>query len=169
MSSEKKSFVNVDELLPQITIEQAAAFYGVALPELHRVGSETRTRCFLNCGKTAETGERALAIQAEHPARQWHCHQYGCGKGGNLVSLCDLLKPGDSAGGKPRGGRFKEIAQDMVAMTQGVLSGSSAPPPAPAAVAPPAPKVNLPLRASPNERARALTTLDQKFVLDVAA
>src|SRR5206468_1972736 len=32
MSSEKQSFVNVDELLPQVSVEQAAAFYGVPLP-----------------------------------------------------------------------------------------------------------------------------------------
>src|SRR5687767_14013395 len=107
MEREKKSsFVNVDELLPQVTLEHATAFYGTALPELHRVGSETRTRCFLACGRTQETGDRVLAIQEGHPAKQWHCHQYGCGKGGNLVSLCDLLKPGASAGGRPRGDRF---------------------------------------------------------------
>ena len=91
MAPEKKSsFVKVDDLLPQVTLEQAAAFYGVELPELHVVGSETRTKCFLNCGRAQETGDRALAIQTDHPAKQWHCHQYGCGKGGNLISLIDL-------------------------------------------------------------------------------
>src|SRR4051812_25287846 len=110
MSTENRSFVNVDELMPQISVEQVAAFYGATLPELHRTGTETRTRCFLNCGRTCETGNRVLAIQTEHPAKQWHCHQYGCGKGGNLVSLSDLLKSGSNAGGKPRGQRFKEIA-----------------------------------------------------------
>ena len=44
MSVEKRSFVNVDELLPQITLEQAANFYGVHLPELKRIGAETRPR-----------------------------------------------------------------------------------------------------------------------------
>jgi len=71
MATEKKSsFVKVDELMPQVTLEQTAAFYGVQLPELHKVGSETRTRCFLNCGRPQETGDRALAIQADHPAKQ---------------------------------------------------------------------------------------------------
>ena len=43
MSPERKfSFVKVDELMPQITLEQAAAFYGVQLPDLHRTGQETR-------------------------------------------------------------------------------------------------------------------------------
>ena len=96
---EKKGYINVDELMPQVSLEQAANFYGVPLPELKKVGSETRTACFLNCGKKGPTGDRVLAIQADHPAKQFHCHNYGCGKGGNLVSLCDLMKPGDSGGG----------------------------------------------------------------------
>jgi hypothetical protein len=48
---EKKAFINVDELMPQITLQQAATFYGIAWPELKRIGSETRTACFLNCGQ----------------------------------------------------------------------------------------------------------------------
>ena len=65
MPPEKKSFINVDELMPQVSVEQAATFYRVPLPELHRVGRETRSRCFLHCGRTGETSERVLAIQAE--------------------------------------------------------------------------------------------------------
>ncbi len=170
MRGEKKSgFVKVDELMPQLTVEQVAAFYHAPLPELHRVGSETRAACFLNCGKSTDTGDRALAIKTDDPAKQWHCHQYGCGKGGNLVSLCDLLKPGDNAGGKPRGDRFKQIAADMVAMTSGVLRGVDVPPPAaPKPAVAEAPKANVPLRLSENERARGLTELDRKFVVDVA-
>lgn len=166
----KSSFVNVDELMPQISLEQAAHFYGVPLPELHRIGSETRTRCFLNCNRTTETGDRVLAIQSEHPAKQWHCHQYGCGKGGNLVSLCDLLKPGPHAGGRPRGERFKEIAADLKAMVEGLLG-----PTLTAGAAPPKPtgpepvKVNVPLARSENERARMLTQLDSKFIVDIGA
>jgi hypothetical protein len=168
-ADKKSSFVNVDELMPQITLEQVARHYGVDLPELHQIGSETRTRCFLTCGRTGETGDRALAIQTGHPAKQWHCHQYGCGKGGNLVSMCDLVKPGPSAGGKPRGERFKEIAADLK-----VIAGGEAPAPrevsAPRVAMPAAPpKANVPLRDSENERARALTELDRKFVVDVAA
>jgi 5S rRNA maturation endonuclease (ribonuclease M5) len=167
MASEKKSFINVDELMPQISVEDVARHYGVTLPELHKVGQETRTACFLNCGKTATTGDRAIAIQADDPLKKWHCHQYGCGKGGNLVSLCDLLKQGDSAGGRPRGERFKAIAADLLAITKG--ESSPVPPGAPPlAPAPPRAEVNLPLAESPNERARTLTTLDAKFTHDIA-
>lgn len=169
MPPDKPGFINVDELLPQLRLEDVARFYGVMLPELSRVGSETRARCFLNCGRTTETGDRALAIQTEHPAKQWACHQYGCGKNGNLVSLCDLLKPGANTGGRPRGQRFKEIAADLVAMSRGeVPAGIPAAPAVADAPSPEALRVNVPLAQSPNERARTLTTLDAKFTLDVA-
>jgi 5S rRNA maturation endonuclease (ribonuclease M5) len=116
------------------------------------------------CGKKEPTGDRALAVQTEHPAKQWHCHAYGCGKGGNLVSLCDLLKPGGT--GRPRGDRFKEIAADLQAMAAGETTSAKAPvaPPPP----PPAPKLNIPLKDSENERARGLVDLDRKILDDVA-
>ena len=38
MSSEKKSsFINVDELMPKVSVEQAVAYYSVQLPELHQI------------------------------------------------------------------------------------------------------------------------------------
>ena len=170
MSAERKSFINVDELMPRVSIEQVAVYYGVQLPELHRIGKEIRSRCFLICGRTCETGDRVLAIQADHPAKQWKCHQYECGKGGNLISLCDLLKPGPNAGGRPRGDRFKAIAADLKAMVSGIArSDSSAPAPSGAPRAPEEPPVNVPLKDSPNERARTLLDLDQKFIVDPAA
>jgi 5S rRNA maturation endonuclease (ribonuclease M5) len=170
MPPEKRSFVPVDELMPRISLEEAARFYGVQLPELHKVGSETRARCFLSCGRPGETGDRVLAILEKSPVRNWFCHQYGCTKGGNLVSLCDLMKPGPNAGGKPRGERFKEIAKDLQAMASGEIAPEVS---RPQAAAPPAlaeaPKVNVPLKDSPNARARTLTELDRKFVAEIAA
>lgn len=168
MASEKKPFIKVDELLPQVTLEQAITFYGITLPELTVVGEETRTKCFLNCGRTTETGDRALAIQTSNPAKPWHCHQYGCGKNGNLVSLCDLIKPGPASNGKPRGPRFKAIAADIAAMVAGCMRGTETPAPVPVVAAPAPEKVNLPLKDSGNEKARGLIELDRKFTVDVA-
>jgi hypothetical protein len=166
MPEQNRGFINVDELVPRATIEQVAAFYGVQLPELKRIGDETRAQCFLNCGKAQETGDRALAIQESHPARQFQCHQYGCDKNGNLLGLMDLLKPGSNMGGRPRGDRFKQLAADLRAIVDGhaAVTPVSAPQPARAAV----PKRNLPLARSDNERARGLTSLDAKFVVDPA-
>jgi hypothetical protein len=108
-----------------------------------------------------------LAIRAEEPTKPWRCHQYGCGKGGNLVGLCDLLKPGANAGGRARGERFKEIAADLAAIVEGR--------PAPIDVVPAAAptnkpsdilKVNQPLAESVNDRARELVSLDEQFITD---
>jgi 5S rRNA maturation endonuclease (ribonuclease M5) len=167
MSSEKSGFIQVDELMPQVTVEDVARHYGIVLPELKRVGAETRSVCFLTCGKTRDTGDRALSIQCDDLSKKWHCHQYGCGKGGNLLSLMDLMKPGVNAGGRPRGDRFKELAADLQAITSGERPPEVAR--TPAAPLPESPKVNLPLAKSENERARALTELDRKFTLEVAA
>lgn len=167
MPGEKPSYINVDELMPQVSLEQVASFYGLTLPELKRIGHETRTACFLNCGKLSETGDRALAIQEGHPAKQWHCHQYECHKSGNLISLMDMVKPGDSMRGRPRGERFKAIATDLKEMAQGRTTEESNPLTTSAAPSPPpeSPR-NLALKDSPNERARTLTELDSKFVVN---
>jgi hypothetical protein len=162
-------YVDVECLMAQVPLERVLSFYGVDLPHLQRVGDEIRTRCFLACGRSGETGERAIAIQADHPAKIWRCHHTGCGKGGNLVSLCDLLKPGEGGGGKPRGERFKEIIRDL----QAILAGEPSPAAAQAPAEPTQATVvkrrgNVPLAASNNERARGLVNLDQKFVVDPA-
>ena len=168
--ADKRDYIIVDDLLPRISVEDVCRFYGVELPELKRIGSEVRTRCFLACGRPDETGDRALAIQAEDPTKRWFCHRYGCGKHGNLVGLCELLKGGENGGGRPRGQGFKTIAADLRSMAEGLLSPPepSASPTAPAAERK-KPLRNLPLARSENPRARGLVTLDEKFVRDVAA
>ena len=45
MSADKRSgYINVDELMPKVTVEQVAAFYGANLPVLNRggVGGDSR-------------------------------------------------------------------------------------------------------------------------------
>ena len=171
MSPEKRSgFINVDELMPQVSLEQVASYYGVPLPELKRIGNETRTRCFLACGRTHETGDRAVSIQTDHSSKKWKCFQYGCTMSGNLMALMDLMKPGGNMAGRPRGDRFKALAADLVAMTQGMTAAANLPPPTESkAPPPPAPPINVPLAQSDNERARGLVNLDAKFITDPAA
>lgn len=171
MGRERAGFVNVENLVAQVSVEQAAAYYGVALPELRRVGDEIRTRCFLACGRAHETGERAISIQANHPAKIWRCHEAGCGRGGNLVSLCDLMKPGEHMDGKPRGGRFKGILADLARMAEGEAppvrdSEETGARERPAETATQAERRNRPLAESDNERARGLVNLDEKFIVD---
>lgn len=170
MPAENPRYIKVDDLMPTISIDQVLAFYGVENVEFVRneTRQELRSRCFLACGKEGESNDRALAIEADDPARKWKCFEKGCGKGGNLVSLCDLLSPGTNMGGRPRGDRFKQIAGNL----QAIAEGQTAPPVVPASPvarnpAAPAAAVNVPLARSENERARQLVTLDDKFVRDV--
>jgi hypothetical protein len=173
MPERKSSFVKVDELLPEVSLEQAAQFYGVPLPEMRQVGDEVRMRYFLNCGRTEETGDRAIAVQVNNPVKPWKCHVYECQKGGNLVGLCDLMKPGQNSGGRPRGQRFKEVAADLAAMVGGVEPPARSEVIAPSSPiiekVPPKPAVNVPLHASENERARELVNLHEQFTIDVSA
>jgi hypothetical protein len=184
--SDTPRYIDVDKLMQEVSLEQVATYYGIPLPELQRRGDEIRTKCFLLCGFDQRTTNRALALNAADPAKKWKCHQYGCDKGGNLVSLIDLVKPGANNAGRPRGERFKEIARDLLAMAGGDPSPAS-----PAAVHPSKgdarqvkdavaatplrkvigdqPAVNVPLAHSPIEKARALVHLNEKFIHDVAA
>jgi len=170
MTHEKSTFIRVDELMARVSIEDVCRHYGVALPDLQRIGQETRTQCFLtNCANCGQTGNRALALQLDHPARQWKCHHYGCSAGGSLLSLMDLLAPGESQHGQPRGARFKQLAQDLQQIAGGVMSTNPAPAtssnPASQSVTKKEPERNIPLIQSTNERARELIHLDQKFRL----
>ncbi len=168
MPDRKPAYIDVQALVPQVSLEQAAGYYGITLPELKRIGDEVRARCFLNCGRSEETGSRALAIQIESATKVWKCFQYGCSRGGNLVGLCDLMRPGENAGGRPRGERFKQIARDLQVMAAGIPSTEAVEPAAPAIEKAPVPRVNRPLADSANERARELVDLDEQFVVDPA-
>lgn len=157
----------------EVSFEQVLAHFDVPLTDIHRVGGEIRMRCLLNCGRTEETGNRALAIQADHPAKLWRCFHSGCGRGGNLVSLLDYLLPGQHSDGRPRGERFKQAIATLLAIRDGnaqkeqrqpVETSSATPPPALAER-----RGNVPLKDSEKEAARGLVTLDEKFVVDPAA
>ena len=118
-TQEKTGFVNVDELQDQITVGDVLQFYGVDPGQVHRTQRELRMQCVLNCGKEEPTGDRALAIELDG-VKRWKCHQYqdgqACSRSGNLVGLCDLLRPGGNCEGKPRGQRFKDIVKDLQAI-----------------------------------------------------
>ena len=163
MAERKSGFVEIDQLQEQIDWETVWRFYGVDPGEVHRTGKEIRTKCFLNCGKTEETGDRAMAFDTTAP--RWRCHQYGCGKGGNMVSLCGLIKHGPDAL-RPRGSQFIGIRKDLKAMVSGVLEADR---PVTVETQPKSevaePERNIPLAESENERARALVNLDEKFLV----
>lgn len=173
MNRPSRDFVNVDDLIRRVSVDDVMRFYGVTSDSIHRLGGEIRTRCFLNCSKTEPTGDRALAIKVDDDAKRWCCHRYECEhrQGGNLVGLIDLVKPGPHMNGRPRGDRFKAILADL----QQLAGGSSMPPQTAAANVQPKQLVsepstaNVPLAESENERARGLVNLNDKFVTDPAS
>lgn len=168
MNRPSRDLVNVDELIRRVSVEDVMRFYGVPLEMIHRVGDEIRTRCFLNCSKTEPTGDRTLAIKIDDPAKKWCCHRYECEhrRGGNLVGLIDLVKPGQHMDGRPRGERFKAILADLKQIAGGTpLSAQAAMPQHKAKPAEPE-KVNVPLEDNPNERVRAVVNLYEKLVVD---
>lgn len=166
MAERKSSFVNVDDLQKQLDWETVWRYYGLDPGEVHRTGKEIRTRCFLNCGRREETGDRALAFDTRHPL--WRCHQYGCGKGGNIARFCGVVKYGANLPDLLRGDQFKAVREDLRAMVEGTGTGKASAAPAESEAAPPEQQeaeVNVPLTASTNERARALVQLDEKFLV----
>jgi 5S rRNA maturation endonuclease (ribonuclease M5) len=169
MNHPKHAFVNIDELSRSISIEQVLTHFGLVHEIAHRTGNEIRTRCFLNCGKSEPTGDRALAIKDED-VKRWCCHQYTCPHkaGGNLVGLIDLVLPGENGNGRPRGERFKEVLATLQQIAGDPGKPMAANSPALKEIAE-SPKVNVPLAESSNERARGLVNLHEKFITDPAA
>lgn len=51
-----------DELMPQVSLEQAAAHNDALVPELRLRSAEIRPHCFRICGRAEESSERAFAI-----------------------------------------------------------------------------------------------------------
>ena len=108
-----------------MTLGQIAAYYGCELPGVESTREVVRTRCFLNCEGAEASGDKVLAIKPGHPGKPWKCHKEGCGKGGDLISMCDLMKPGRNASGKPRGDRFKQIVADLQAIVHAAVGAKA--------------------------------------------
>jgi len=162
MSERKSGFVDIDELQKQVDWETIWRFYELDPGEVHRTAREIRTRCFLNCGRTEETGTRVVSFDTTAP--RWRCHQSGCGKGGNMVSLCGLIKYGPE-GLRPRGAQFRAIRDDLRAMLSGVGGPGEQQRQGKEEESVEETPRNRPLAESENERARALVNLDGKFLV----
>lgn len=168
----RRGFIDVDTISENLSVEQVAAYFGVSSDAITKRSRECRTRCFLQCGKSHETGDTALAIQAEHPAKVWKCHDYDCGKQGNLVSLVSLAM---GLPVRPRGDDFKRVARMMQAILDGSTpesDASSASREAEKAKPVKEPgeeeaKVNVPLADADNERVRSVAELYRKLTVDV--
>jgi len=170
MAAENSGYLSIDELVANL--DAASAIQQLAPDaQIIRAGKEIRTRCFLICGKTAPTGERALSVNAAHPAKFFKCHQQygeGCtGKSGNFVSLVSLATGGPE---KPKGDDFKRVREIIRRLVEGEVIGQEQAPQPPAKATKETkrkePKFNQPLAEHDNERARGIADLWQKLSLD---
>lgn len=130
-------------------------------------------------------------MNTENPQKVFMCHAYQCGFHGNLLTLMHgWLAESRPAGDKLKGEEFHRVKNVLANVqssnspaeraaaprpaveTASTHSTSSSPPLQSPLATPPAtisrPERNVPLGQSEDVKVRELTTLDDKFVLDVA-
>jgi len=176
MPIEKQPWIDVQELLPRISIHEIAAYYRFDLGETFGSSGEQRTRCPV----TACDGHndfRSISINVSDVKEPWKCHRsgYGCGAQGDKLTLAHCMKVGAMpTGGKLTGSAFRAIAEDLQAIAGGSTPVPKAAAPAPRIEQQPPPltiddQPNVPLAESDNENARALVRLDEQFIVDPVA
>ncbi len=167
VSLNQSRYISVDDLQAETTLQEAAAKCNVTV-EVHGTGRQVRLDCPFNCPGD-HAGKREVSVDTGNPQKVFTCHAYQCQTRGNLLALMHGWLTGTRpTGGKLKGDEFKRVRT--------VLAGDSPtsnPPLAPVtSVKPGAAKAaaprNVPLAQNENEKARELTTLDEKFLRDVA-
>lgn len=164
---DKPRYISVDDLQARLTLTEAAAKCGVSL-DVHGSGRQVRLDCPFGCPGD-HLGKREISVDTTNPQKVFCCHAYECQLRGNLLALMHgwttQTRP---SGDKLKGEEFKRV--------RGILAGASTPPSFPSAKPTPSsssqeptePARNIPLRESANEKARELSTLNEKFLVDVA-
>jgi 5S rRNA maturation endonuclease (ribonuclease M5) len=162
---DKPRYISVDDLQAQTSLEEAAAKCGVTIVT-HGNGRQARLDCPFGCAGD-HVGMREISVDTGNPQKVFCCHAYQCQLRGNLLALMHGWLTGTRpAGDKLKGDEFKRVRE--------VLGGTTTPLPSTAKATPVAEKPpaemprNVPLGDSANEKARELTTLDAKFLVDVA-
>jgi 5S rRNA maturation endonuclease (ribonuclease M5) len=170
----KPGYIDVDALQAQTMLVDAAAKCGIRLDSQSR-GSEVRIDCPFSCPGD-HAGRREVSISTDNPQKVFYCHAYQCQLRGNLLTLMHGWLTGQRpAGDKLKGAEFNrvkqvlasEITQTSVAVTATLVAVPNAEPPATEQPAKPTPSV--PLGDSDDANIRALATLDEKLLTDVAA
>jgi Toprim domain-containing protein len=182
-------YVNVDQLQAETTLEQAAAKCDVRL-DAHGDGKEVRLDCPFGCVGD-HCGRHEIAVNTENPQKVFMCHAYQCGFHGNLLTLMHGWLAGSRpAGDKLKGEEFHRVknvlangpsndspvgraASPRPAVEPAPIHSVPSSPPLQSPLATtdstaPRPERNVPLGQSEEVKVRELTTLDDKFVIDVA-
>ncbi len=189
MTNNFRGFMNVDELIERTSLDAVLSRYGLPLVSASPSG-EYRMKCVFNDACSESTyGNLCVSLDA---VKRIYCHT--CGVRGNLLTLLFGLEYKRAPeGGRLRGQEFKDavaILREINGMAASqVLSNSRQPAtsqpksaetvdspstesPADAATQSNAsntpPLVNVPLKRHEKEAARALETLYQELVTDIA-
>ncbi len=173
----KPGYIDVDALQAQTPLAAAAAQCGVRLDAQPR-GSEVRLDCPFGCPGD-HAGRREISVNTANPQKIFYCHAYSCDVRGNLLTLMHgWLTSQRPTGDKLKGVEFNRVKQVLASLTAETslaatatlaTESPTAPPTAPLTTEPaikPTPCIPLEDRADPN--IRALATLDEKLVTDIA-
>ena len=130
MAVEKQPWIDVQALMPRVSIQQIAAYYRFALSESFGSSGEQRMPCpVASCDGHHDS--RSVAINVSSAKGLWKCHRnsYGCGAGGDKLTLMYCIKHSQmpSGGGQPKGKEFREIATDLQAIANAEPSASAVP------------------------------------------
>jgi 5S rRNA maturation endonuclease (ribonuclease M5) len=114
-------------------------------------------------------GKRELSVDTSNPQKVFACHSYGCQVRGNLLTLMHGWLTGTlPTGGRLKGDEFKRVRNILTGDAEPTAAGTDETTERKGAEKKAEPARNTPLALSANEKARELTTLDDKFLRDVA-
>lgn len=161
------SYRSVDDAQAQTSLPEAAAKCNATV-ELHGSGRQVRLDCPFGC-EGDHAGKRELSVDTGNPQKVFACHAYSCQMRGNLLTLMHGWLTGTRpTGDKLKGEEFKRVRSVLLGESSSAAKDAPAPSRPATQERPAAPVRNTPLAQSENEKARELTTLDEKFLRDVA-
>jgi 5S rRNA maturation endonuclease (ribonuclease M5) len=160
-------YSSVDDLQAETTLQAAAAKCGVTI-DVHGTGRQVRLDCPFGC-RGDHAGKRELSVDTGNPQKVFACHSYGCQVRGNLLTLMHGWLTGTlPAGGRLKGEEFKRVRSILTGDAEPRGASADDKPERTGAEKKAEASRNFPLALSANEKARELTTLDEKFLRDVA-
>lgn len=174
----KPGYIDVDTLQAQTSLAAAAAHCGVPFDAQER-GKEVRLDCPFDCPGD-HAGRRELSVNTANPQKIFYCHAYQCQTRGNLLTLMHGWLTGHRpTGDKLKGSEFQRVKQVLAALHDSTQHAATAALHAtvcdqsttapPESESPSQPTSSIPLEASDDPNIRALATLDEKLLTDVAA
>ena len=175
MVEQKKGWIEVGELLPQVSVHEIAAYFRFDLGETFGSTGEQRTRCPVTSCDGHED-YRSVSINMDDEKGRWKCHRsgYGCGGAGDKLTFIHCLATGGMpTGGKLTGRDFRSAAKTLQEIAGGANPIEAAAPKTKSAKPESKPATiddqpNTPLSQNENESIRRLATLDEQLIVDVA-